>query len=194
MKQYSNILISLLKGIVYSHNKYWDDLLNNEQDVKSYFLDINLDVIIDKLEGYAYLKQRENEDEESEVTLRLIEKRQLSFHVSLLCLLLRKHLIENDSEGESTKAILSKEDIINQMKQFCRETTNEAEQIRKIIIAINKLVDEGFLRRMKTEDEQYEINRIIKAFINADVVNINNELEKYRDYANTEDENESARI
>jgi hypothetical protein len=189
MKQYSNILISLLKGIVYNHSKYWDDLLNYEHDVKNYFLDINLDVIIDKTEGYAYLKQRECEDEENETALRLIEKRQLNFYVSLLCLLLRKHLIENDNEGESIKAVLSKEDIISQMKQFCKETTNEAEQIRKVINAINKLVDEGFLRRMKTEDEQYEINRIIKAFINADVVNINSELEKYRNYANGEDEN-----
>jgi len=183
MKPYSNILISLLKGIVYSHSKYWDDLLKYEHDVKNYFSDINLEVIIDKSEGYAYLKQKEIEDDENEGTLKLIEKRQLNFHVSLLCLLLRKHLIESDSEGDTIKAILNKDDIINLMKPFYKETTNEAAQIKKIGEAITRVEKEGFLRRMKTEDEQYEVNRIIKAFINADVVK--DELEKLENYSKT---------
>jgi len=112
----------------------------------------------------------------------LIERRQLNFHVSLLCLLLRKHLIENDREGESTKAILTKEDIINLVKPFQRETTNEANQQKQIEAAIKRVIEEGFLRKMKTDDEQYEINRIIKAFINADVVK--ESLEKLQQYAN----------
>jgi hypothetical protein len=185
---------------VYSHSKYWDDLLNYEHDVRNYFSDINLDVIIDKSEGYAYLKQRESDDEENEKyeenkedkenkenekTLKLIEKRQLSVHVSLLCLLLRKHLMESDSEGDESKAVLSRDDIINLMNPFYKETTNEAKQVIQINTAINKVVDEGFLRCMKTEDEQYEINRIIKAFIKGDVVK--NELEKIKNYLKEND-------
>ncbi|MCL2416439.1 MAG: DUF4194 domain-containing protein [Bacteroidales bacterium] len=187
MKAYSNILISLLKGIVYSDSKYWSDLLDNEQDVRNYFYDINLDVVIDKSEGYAYLKQKEADEESEESILKLIEKRQLNFYVSLLCLLLRKHLIESDSEGESDKAILSKDEIVNLMKPFCKETTNEANQYKQITSAINKVVDEGFLRKMKTDDEQYEINRIIKAFINAEVVMT--ELVKFEQYTNSLKEN-----
>jgi hypothetical protein len=191
MKPYSNILISLLKGIVYSDNKYWDDLLQYEADVKNYFADVHLDVIIDKSEGYAYLKQKEIEESENEdATLTLIDKRQLNFHVSLLCLLLRKNLIESDSEGESTKAILSKGEIVNLMKPFYKETTNEAKQLNQIQAAINKVVDEGFLRRMKTEEEQYEINRIIKAFVNAETVK--EELEKLKNHTTRIEENERA--
>jgi hypothetical protein len=169
-KPYSDILVALLKGIVYRHNeKLWDELSKpeNEADVRRYFADIYLDVIIDKSEGYAYLKQRASDEEETEIP-RLIEKRQLNFHVSLLCLLLRKHLIEKDSEGE--KAVLAKEEILNMAKPFYKESTNEAARVKQIEAAINKVIDEGFLRKMKTEDEQYEINRIIKAFVNADVV------------------------
>lgn len=186
-KPYSHILVALLKGIVYSHNeKVWDELLKpgNEADVKKYFADIHLDLIIDKSEGYAYLKQI-SEDEEEE-TPKLIEKRQLNFHVSLLCLLLRKHLIENDREGESSKAILSKDEIINLVKPFYKETTNEANQQKQIEAAIKRVIEEGFLRKMKTEDEQYEINRIIKAFVNADVVK--DSLEKLQRYANQNSE------
>jgi len=183
-KPYSHILVALLKGIVYSHNeKVWDELLKpeNEADVKKYFAEINLELIIDKSEGYAYLKQRQSEDDEEEAP-RLIERRQLNFHVSLLCLLLRKHLIENDREGESTKAILTREEIIQLVKPFYKETTNEANQQKQIEAAMRRVIDEGFLRKMKTEDEQYEINRIIKAFVNADVVK--DSLEKLQNYAN----------
>jgi hypothetical protein len=182
MKPYSNILITLLKGIVYSDSKYWNNLLDNEQDVKNYFDDINLSVIIDKSEGYAYLKQKPIE-EENEDALKLIDKRQLNFHVSLLCLLLRKHLIESDSEGDADRAILTKNEIVDLMKPFYKETTNEQNLIANINAAINKVEKEGFLRQMKTDDEQYEINRIIKAFVNADVVM--NELEKLVNYKNS---------
>jgi hypothetical protein len=188
MKPYSNILISLLKGVVYHHSKYWNDLLDHEQDVKNYFSDINLRVIIDKSEGYAYLQQKDTEEDENEGYLKLIEKRQLNFHVSLLCLLLRKHLIESDSEGDTIKAILSRDNIINLMKPFYKETTNEAKQLAHINAAINRIEEEGFLRRMKTDDEQYEINRIIKAFIDAGIVK--SELEKLKNYSENIGENE----
>lgn len=187
-KIYSNVLIALLKGIVYSHQEeVWNTLIlpENERDVRNYFADIHLDVIIDKSEGYAYLKQQtdssnETEDTEQESASKLIRKRQLTFHVSLLCILLRKYLIENDQNGESTKAILSREEIENQMKLYLKESSNEVINYKQIDTAIRKVENEGFLRRMKTEQEQYEVNRIIKAFVNAD--QINELLERYKEY------------
>lgn len=188
-KTYSNVLIALLKGIVYSHQEeIWNTLLlpENEQDIRNYFVDIHLDVIIDKSEGYAYLKQQsiespeETEEAEQETVPKLIRKRQLTFHVSLLCILLRKYLIENDQEGESTKAILSREEIESQMKLYLKESSNEATTYKQIDNAIRKVEDEGFLRRMKTEQEQYEVNRIIKAFVNTD--QISDLLERYKEY------------
>lgn len=186
-KVYSNVLIALLKGIVYSHQEeIWNTLIlpENERDVRNYFADIHLDLIIDKSEGYAYLKQQQTSDDEAEneqeAPLKLIRRRALTFHVSLLCLLLRKHLIENDQTGESTRAILSREEINSQMKLYMKESTNEAVINKQIDAAIKKVEDEGFLRRMKTEQEQYEVNRIIKAFVNADQVS--EWLERYKEY------------
>jgi len=182
-KPYSHVLVALLKGVIYSDNeKLWSDLNKpeNEADIKKYFSEVFLDVVIDKSEGYAYLKQKVSEDEEDQYP-KLIEKRQLNYNFSLLCLLLRKYIIENDREGESSKAILTKDDILNMVKPFFRETTNEAQQQKQIEAAINKLIEEGFLRKMRTEDEQYEINRIIKAFVNGDTVR--ESLERLRAYA-----------
>lgn len=186
-KVYSNVLIALLKGIVYSHQEeIWNTLIlpENERDVRNYFSDIHLDLIIDKSEGYAYLKQQQTSadegENEQETPMKLIRRRALTFHVSLLCLLLRKHLIENDQTGESTRAILSREEINSQMKLYMKESTNEAVINKQIDAAIKKVEDEGFLRRMKTEQEQYEVNRIIKAFVNADQVS--EWLERYKEY------------
>lgn len=186
-KVYSNVLIALLKGIVYSHQEeIWNTLIlpENERDVRNYFADIHLDLIIDKSEGYAYLKQQQTSadegENEQETPMKLIRRRTLTFHVSLLCLLLRKHLIENDQTGESTRAILSREEINSQMKLYMKESTNEAVVNKQIDAAIKKVEDEGFLRRMKTEQEQYEVNRIIKAFVNADQVS--EWLERYKEY------------
>lgn len=187
-KVYSNVLIALLKGIVYSHQEeIWNTLIQpeNERDVRNYFADIYLDLIIDKSEGYAYLKQQQSaaadeEGADEEAPIKLIRRRALTFHVSLLCLLLRKHLIENDQSGESTRAILSREEINSQMKLYMKESTNEANVNKQIDAAIKKVEDEGFLRRMKTDQEQYEVNRIIKAFVNADQVS--EWLERYKEY------------
>ena len=188
-KTYSNVLIALLKGIVYSHQEeIWNTLMQpeHERDVRNYFADIHLDVIIEKEEGYTYLKQQqlqttcEEESPEQETAPKLIRRRPLTFHVSLLCLLLRKHLIENDQEGESTKAILSREEIDNLMKLHLKENTNEVNTQKQIDSAVRKVIDEGFLRQMKTDQEQYEVNRIIKAFINADQVS--EWLERYKEY------------
>jgi hypothetical protein len=181
-KSYSHILIALLKGIVYSNNEeIWNELLKpqNEADVKRYFADIDLQLVLDKSEGYAYLRQRPNEGSDDEGP-KLIDRRQLNFHVSLLCLLLRKHLVENDREGDYSKATLTKDQILQLLKPFYKESSNEAAQQRQMEAAINRVIDEGFLRKMKTEDEQYEINRIIKAFINADEVK--DSLERIQQY------------
>lgn len=102
------------------------------------FADIHLEVIIDKAEGYAYLKQQQTEKEGGEATepkedtLKLINRRPLNFYVSLLCLLLRKHLVENDQKGDSVKSILSKEEIVASMSLYLKETTNEAHQLKQV--------------------------------------------------------------
>ena len=66
----------LNQGELHTTKKLWDELLKpeNEADIKKYFADIYLDVVIDKSEGYAYLKQRASEEEEDE-TPKLIEKK-----------------------------------------------------------------------------------------------------------------------
>lgn len=168
--EYSLSLIVLLKGILYNHQKEaWDNLLQYEPEVKKYFSVIGLELYLDKSEGYAYLKQKEREDEVMAMP-RLSEKRQLNLFTSLLCLVLRKFLLEMDAQGGSVRSIISEQDVINRTKLFLPASSDEARQHDKIKSAINRVIEIGFLRKLEDNDENYEVHRIIKGFVNADVI------------------------
>ena len=168
-QQHAISLIALLKGIVYDHQKdAWESLLYYENDVKKYFATIGLEVYVDKSEGYAYLLQKETDEDNA--LPRLAEKRQLNFFTSLLCIVLRKYLLEHDAQGGTVRAIITQQEIINRIKLFLPTISDEARQQERIITTINKVIDIGFLRRLDDQNDNYEIHRIIKGFVNADVI------------------------
>jgi hypothetical protein len=178
---YNASLIGLLKGVVYNHHKeVWENLLRYEPDVKKYFAPIGLELFLDKSEGYAFLRQRDWEDDDVQLP-RLAEKRQLNFLTSLMCIVLRKYLLEHDAQGGSVRSIINEQDIINRIKVFFPSTNDEAKQQEKITGTINKVVEIGFLRRLDDQEKNYEIHRIIKGFVNADV--IDDALKRLKDYA-----------
>ena len=88
------MLIQLCKGVLYGDKspELWRDLLTYQASIHDYFAVLGLSVRIDETEGYAFLQQRstaEESDENPELP-RLVQRRQLSYPVSLLCVLLRK--------------------------------------------------------------------------------------------------------
>lgn len=176
---YSLALITLLKGILYNHQKAaWENLLQYEPETKKYFSAIGLDVYIDKSEGYAYLQQIEPEVETD--LPKLAEKRQLNFFTSLLCLVLRKYLLEQDAQGGTVRAIITQQEIIHRSRSFLPGISDEAKQQDKIISTINKVIDMGFLRKLEGDGNNYEIHRIIKGFIDAGVIDdMLQRLERY---------------
>ncbi|HMO19869.1 MAG TPA: DUF4194 domain-containing protein, partial [Candidatus Melainabacteria bacterium] len=101
---------------------------------------------------------------------RLVPRRQLTFHVSLLLALLRKKLAEFDARGGDTKLVLSRDEILDLVKVFMPASSNETKLVRKIDVHINKIVDMGFLRKMKASsvrEDSFEVRRILKAFVDA---------------------------
>lgn len=170
IREYSLSLITLLKGIVYSHQKeVWENLLQYEADLKKYVAAMGLELYLDVSEGYAYLRQRPTIEGEPELP-RLSEKRQLNFYNSLLLLVLRKYLLEHDAQGGTLRSIITREEIVNRAKVFLPTTPDEAKQHDKITTAINKVIELGFLRKLEDAGQNYEIHRILKGFVNADVV------------------------
>jgi hypothetical protein len=160
-------VITLMKGVVYrdTHERAWKHLLQLQPRVRDYVEVLGLQVVIDEAEGYAFLRQRPSDEGEAEPVPRLIPRRALSFHVSLLLALLRKKLAEFDAQGGDTRLMLTRDQIAEMLRIFLPTTSNEARLIDKIDEHIGKVERLGFLRPAKNAEQTYEVRRVLKAYI-----------------------------
>jgi hypothetical protein len=173
----SGVVINLLKGVIYQEfdNHLWQALFQLQARVRDYVAVLGLELVLDEAEGYAFLRARsETEDESAPKMPRLVARRPLSFPVSLLLALLRKKLAEFDTTGGDTRLILSRDEIVDLIRVFLPDSSNEAKLIDQIETHLNKIVDLGFLRRLKPKTgsvtsatANYEVRRILKAFVDA---------------------------
>ncbi len=174
----------LLKGVFYKNDneKAWGELIENSfSSIQEYFEVIGLDVFVDESEGYAYLKHKEYENEQ-EAPPKLIQKRELSYKVSLLCVLLRKEIVDFDMQNESSRVIISKEDIKKELLLYLPQTFNEVKAFKDIDATIKKVEELGFLSKMKNDEESYEIKRSIKAFVDTSwLKNFDEKLQEYKE-------------
>ncbi len=181
----SRVLIALMKGVTYQEDDpaLWQPMLNLQARVREYAALLGLEIILDEAEGYAYLRQRASADEDQDVP-RFVPRRQLSYPVSLLLALLRKRLAEFDAMSGDTRLILSRDDIVDIMRVFLPGTANEARLIDRIDGYINRVLELGFLRKLRGQDDRFEVRRILKAFVDAQwLKEFDQRLAEYRDYA-----------
>jgi Domain of unknown function (DUF4194) len=178
----SALVIVLLKGVIYqdqdsSSASLWNALLNLQSRVRDYVAVLGLELVLDEAEGYAFLRARPESDDDAAPKLpRLVARRPLSFPVSLLLALLRKKLAEFDAsggqEGNGLRLVLGRDEIVELVRVFLPESSNEAKLIDQIETHLNKIVELGFLRKLKTSAGQsgqavFEVRRILKAFVDA---------------------------
>jgi hypothetical protein len=177
----SSLVIPLLKGVIYRDETtaqnagQWNALLDLQARVRDYVAVMGLELVLDEAEGYAFLRARpQEEDDNAEKLPRLVARRPLSFPVSLLLALLRKKLAEFDAGGGHDAAagrlVLSRDDIVELIRVFLPDTSNEVRLMDRVDRDINKIVELGFLRRLKPQPGQppaFEVRRILKAFVDA---------------------------
>ena len=169
----SALLISLLKGVIYQEGDsgIWNALLNLQARVRDYVAVLGLELVLDEAEGYAFLKARPASEDDSDAKLpRLVARRPLTFPVSLLLALLRKKLAEFDANGVDTRLVLTRDQLVDLVRVFLPDSSNEAKLIDQIETHLNKIVELGFLRKLKAGAGQpaaFEVRRIIKAFVDA---------------------------
>ena len=166
----SLVLIQLMKGVLYAADqpKLWHHLLNLQAQVRDYISVLGLTLSLHEDEGFAWLQSQQQDLDSAKTPLpKLINKRQLSYPVSLLLALLRKKLAEHDSQSSESRLIMTRESIIEIMRTFLPDSSNEARIVDQIDSHINKVIELGFARRLKDDKQKIEIRRIISAFINA---------------------------
>lgn len=166
----SAVVIPLLKGVLYQEADaaLWSTLLNLQARVRDYVAVLGLDLVLDEAEGYAFLRSRpESADDDGPKLPRLIARRPLSFPVSLLLALLRKKLAEFDAGGGDTRLILSRDEVVDLIRVFLPEGSNEARLIDQVDAHLNKIAELGFVRRLRGQNNVIEVRRILKAFVDA---------------------------
>ncbi|MCD7898219.1 MAG: DUF4194 domain-containing protein [Planctomycetaceae bacterium] len=180
--QLSQAVVPLLKGVVYRDDmpEFWRAILAVQARAADYVAVLGLRLIVNEAEGYAFLQgadlAKEEDGEDGSVKRpRLVVRRPLTFPVSLLLALLRKRLAESDRGGGDTRLVLTSEEITEMMRlflirpdnEFVSDTSYDAKILGQVQTLIGKVVELGFLRELKGQDNHYEVRRVLKDFIDA---------------------------
>lgn len=179
------LLVALMKGVVDARDDAvaWQDLLLLHARIRDHVALLGLELVVDEAEGYAFLRQRPPVEGEREIP-RLVPRRPLGYSVSLLLVLLRKRLGELDATGGDTRLILSRAELADLVRLFHADRTDEARTADRIDADVAKVVELGFLRRLKGSEDRFEVRRILEAFVDAQWLDaFAAKLAAYRDLA-----------
>jgi hypothetical protein len=172
---YAHIVVKLLNGVIYDENeKLWNDLLLYQFVVTQFFEKIAIELIVDKKDGYAYLKQIEIDEDGN--TIGLVRRIPLKYETSLICVFLREMLDEFEINNVDQKNLyITHKQLKDHIELFFREKANKVKLLEKFDDYINAIVKLGFLKEIGSSDvlkdeTRYEVRRIIKAKITNDVL------------------------
>lgn len=171
---YAPVVIKLLQGPVYSDDlPYWEQLQSYLTPVSEYFGKIGLQVQNYESQGFAYLEQPDPDpdDPPSERLPRLTIRHRLSFKATVFYVLLREQLRQFDASDETGRLVLSMEEIRDLLQPYFPESNNELKFRTEVKGLVRGAVrDTGFLRKLGGDGENYEVRPIIKAKIDADML------------------------
>jgi Domain of unknown function (DUF4194) len=175
-------IIDLMRGVVYrgSQEDSWAALDRHGAAVRDHFATIGVGVVVDDAEGYAYLQSHEPDDD-AEPLPRLVRRRSLTYNVSLLLVLLRKRLVEFETTGGEGKLVLTREQIVEMLRVFLAESTNEARVLDRVDATVKQVADLGFLRPLRGQPHHWEVRRVLKAYVDAQI--LSDFAGKLREYA-----------
>ena len=176
--------VRLLQGPVFEDQEVWQDIVRYHAELAQYFEKIALELIVDKRDGYAYLRQIELDDVGT--TIGLIRRMPLSYELTLVCVLLREWLQEFETNDlETANLYITPKQFRERLEMFFKEKANEVKFIKELNKYLDSCEKMGFLKPVhqdaaSPDDNTYEVRRIIKARIT------NEELSRFK--AQLEDE------
>ena len=181
---YAHVIVKLLQGTLYDENeKVWNDLLQYQIPITQFFDKIAIDLIVEKEDGYAYLKQIEIDEEKN--TIGLVRRTPLKYEPSLICVFLREVLDDFETNNVDQRNLyVTHKQLKETIELFFKEKANKVKLFAKFDSYIDTIVDVGFLKIISkpenSKDEtRYEVRRIIKAKITNDVLeNFKKKLEQ----------------
>lgn len=170
--EYAGVLRKLLKGsLSRDHNaEQWEVMLKNRSFVETWLEKIGLQLFLDEVEGYAFLKDPEPPDDYAGPTLpKMMIDRALDYRSTLLCVLLRERLREHDEKALTVgRPTVTKTDLYEELAPFFSKDSDEMKFRQEVDRSIGTIVKMKLLREAKGQNDTFYVERIIKARISAE--------------------------
>ncbi|MBP8114348.1 MAG: DUF4194 domain-containing protein [Chitinophagaceae bacterium] len=183
---FAAVIIKLLQGPVYADDKnIWRELQAWSSAIQEYFGKIGMTLEIAEQDGFARIMQPEAGENDETPLPRLMRKQSLTYEATLLAVILREGLEEFDIKSDGTKFYLTQKEIKERIELFYKEQPNKSKLWKDLSRPITSLLNVGILKLNREDaankdNNQYEIKRIIKAFISNDKLEeIKNKLSNY---------------
>ena len=174
------IKAKLLREPIYREDlNLWATLRAQHEEIRCYFREIGQELVLDEGEGFAFIRQIELQGDDP--VPRLVQRRPLSYHATLLLVCLREELLRFDAAaGDSTRLVKSRSELQSLVAAFVPESNNEVRDVRALDNAIARLEDCGMLRALTGERQAFEVMRIVKARLApADLEDIRERLKRH---------------
>jgi hypothetical protein len=166
-RDWSMSAVRLLQGVVYlDDGQVWSLICSNRTRLEEYFARIGLALVVDEAEGFAFLRQFE-EDEMGvgyDTLPKLFRKSRLSYDATLLCVLFRDELRQfEEEELDNQRCVVKTSDVFELWKAFFSLNSDDVKLMKGLRAALSDLEELKFVRRFTEEPEEWEIRRILKA-------------------------------
>ena len=171
-KEYSEAIVKLLKGTIDRNSKIWDKIILYQNEIQDFIGQIGLELIVKKDEGFAFVKQFEDDEGN---TLGLIVRKQVGFEISIVLVVLRQSLEEFDSnptQFQVAEKFITNYEIKEEVELFLQEGYNKLKFQKELDGYMNKIVELGYLKEVSKKDNEtkYQIHRIIKEKVTLDIL------------------------
>ena len=176
----SKALIALFKGVIFRERQpeLWQTVLEQRAQISDYTARLGLVLLVDEVDEYAFLRQTEQEE-----LPRLVPRYPLSYGLSLLLVSLRKSLGEYDASHGDMRLVLTISDMQLKLKAFFPALPNEIKFRQNLERHVHRAEEMGFLRPVAGQEEAYEVQPLLRSFINAEWLHtFDDRLQEYLDY------------
>ncbi|MEZ6048608.1 MAG: DUF4194 domain-containing protein [Planctomycetaceae bacterium] len=173
--------VHLLQGMIdEKETEVWSILLSNESDLRDYFYEIALELVIDREEGIAFLRQLSDDERTGgyERIPRLFRKSSLGYQASMLAVLLREEYRKFEEEDlDNERCVVDLDEVLDVWKSFFPSSAqaDEVNLRKKLTSTFNQLEKLRFISRIKSDRDTWEVEKLLKARIPLE------ELESLRD-------------
>ena len=182
IRPYSKAIVLLLKKTVESNSSEWENIRTYRCEIQKYLSVIGLELVLKEEEGFAFVKQIVME---GDTTLSLVQRRQLSYEVSIILIVLRQLLEDFDNNPTDMNAFeryVSANEIKDEIRIFLPERYDKVKFEKDLERYIRNVEELGFLEMVggNSNNARYRIHRKKKKKVTLDDLDLfKQKLEEY---------------